>query len=136
MSLDETGATTKMNRLHGRSQRGERCRASVTHGHWKKAKLIDGLPLEGLTPPMVVYGAMDGEIVTAYARTILAPTLNEGDTGILDNLPAYKVSGARMAIEAAAYCAVVVKVFGDRLSHQTELCICIEWQVRDALHHR
>ena len=31
--LDETDATTKMARLRGRSRRGERCRASVPHGH-------------------------------------------------------------------------------------------------------
>ncbi len=49
---------------------------------------------------MVVDGAMDGEMFTAYAETILAPTLNEGDIVILDNLPAHKVSGARAAIEA------------------------------------
>ena len=49
---------------------------------------------------MVVDGAMDGEMFTAYAETILAPTLNEGDIVILDNLPAHKVSGTRAAIEA------------------------------------
>lgn len=31
--LDETGASTKMARLRGRSARGKRCRASVPHGH-------------------------------------------------------------------------------------------------------
>lgn len=53
-----------------------------------------------MTAPMVLDGAMDGEMFTAYAETILAPTLNEGDIVILDNLPAHKVSGARAAIEA------------------------------------
>ena len=49
---------------------------------------------------MVVDGAMDGEMFTAYVETILAPTLNEGDIVILDNLPAHKVSDAKAAIEA------------------------------------
>ena len=89
-----------MARLRGRSSRGERCRASVPHGHWKTTTLIAGLRLDGLTAPMVVDGAMDGEMFTAYAETILAPTLGEGDIVIMDNLPAHKVSGARMAIEA------------------------------------
>ncbi|MEO0360493.1 MAG: IS630 family transposase [Pseudomonadota bacterium] len=112
--LDETGATTKMARLRGRSPRGERCRASVPHGHslpgsglhanrekGKTTTLIAGLRLDGLTAPMVVDGAMDGEMFTAYAETILAPTLREGDIVILDNLPAHKVAGAREAIETA-----------------------------------
>ena len=89
-----------MARLRGRSPRGQRCRAGVPHGHWKTTTLIAGLRLDGLTAPMVVDGAMDGEMFTAYAEMILAPTLSEGDIVILDNLPAHKVSGAREAIEA------------------------------------
>ncbi|MEL7087505.1 MAG: transposase, partial [Planctomycetota bacterium] len=89
-----------MARLRGRSPRGERCRASVPHGHWKTTTLVAGLRLGGLTAPMVVDGAMDGELFKAYAEKILAPTLNEGDIVILDNLPAHKVSGARNAVEA------------------------------------
>ena len=83
-----------MARLRGRSPRGQRCRAGVPHGHWKTTTLIAGLRLDGLTAPMVVDGAMDGEMFTAYAEKILAPTLSEGDIVILDNLPAHKVSGA------------------------------------------
>ena len=44
--LDETGATTKMARLRGRSPRGERCRAGVPHGHWKTTTLVAGLRLD------------------------------------------------------------------------------------------
>ena len=99
--LDETGATTKMARLRGRSPRGERCRAAVPHGHWKTTTLIAGLRLGGLTAPMVIDGAMNGEAFTAYAETFLAPTLSPGDVVVLDNLPAHKVSGARAAIERA-----------------------------------
>jgi len=33
--IDETAVTTKMVRHYGRSPRGERLVASVTHGHWK-----------------------------------------------------------------------------------------------------
>ena len=97
--IDETGATTKMARLRGRSPRGERCRAAVPHGHWKTTTLVAGLRLGGLTAPMVIDGAMNGDAFTAYAETFLAPTLAPGDIVIMDNLPAHKVSGARAAIE-------------------------------------
>lgn len=99
--LDETGATTKMARLRGRSPRGARCRASVPHGHWKTTTLVAGLRLDGLSAPMVLDGAMNGEAFAAYAETLLAPTLTPGDIVIMDNLPAHKVAGARAAIEAA-----------------------------------
>ena len=45
-----------------------------------------GLRLDGLTAPMVIDGAMNGEVFTAYAETLLAPTLNPG-TSFMDNLP-------------------------------------------------
>lgn len=101
MFLDETGATTKMARLRGRSSRGMRCRASVPHGHWKTTTLVAGLRLGGVIAPGLVDGAIDGETFTLYAEHFLAPALSEGDIVILDNLPAHKVAGARAAIEAA-----------------------------------
>ena len=122
--LDETGATTKMTRLRGRSPRGERCRASVPHGHWKTTTLIAGLRLDGLTAPMVVDGAMDGDMFTAYAETILAPTLSEGDIVILDNLPAHKVCGARAAIEAAGASMLFLPPYSPDLNLET----AVGWQ--------
>ena len=97
--LDETGATTKISRLRGRAPRGDRCRAALPHGHWKTTTLVAGLRLDGLTAPMVIDGAMNGEVFTAYAETLLAPTLNPGDIVIMDNLPAHKAADARAAIE-------------------------------------
>jgi len=99
--LDETGTSTKMARLRGRSPKGERCQASVPHGHWKTTTLVAGLRLGGITAPGVIDGAMDGELFTLYAEHFLAPALNEGDIVILDNLPAHKVTRAREVIEAA-----------------------------------
>ena len=101
MFLDETGATTKMARLRGRSPKGERCRAAIPHGHWKTTTLVAGLRLDGLTAPMVIDGAMNGAAFTTYAEAFLAPTLSPGDIVVLDNLPAHKVNGARAAIERA-----------------------------------
>lgn len=99
--IDETGATTKMARLRGRSPRGQRCRAAVPHGHWKTTTLVAGLRLDGMTAPMVIDGAMNGEAFAAYAEHLLAPTLAPGDIVVMDNLPAHRVKGAREAIEKA-----------------------------------
>ena len=99
--IDETGASTKMARLRGRSPRGERCRAAIPHGHWKTTTLVAGLRLDGITAPMVIDGAMNGEAFVAWAERLLAPTLRPGDIVVMDNLPAHKVSDARKAIEAA-----------------------------------
>ena len=97
--LDECGTNTKMARLYGRSRRGERCRAAIPHGHWKTTTLVAGLSNDGIIAPMIMDGAMDGEMFQAYVRTLLAPCLLPGDIVIMDNLPAHKVEGVRKAIE-------------------------------------
>ena len=98
--LDECGTNTKMARLYGRARRGERCRAAIPHGHWKTTTLVAGLSTDGIIAPMVMDGAMDGEMFSAYVETLLAPCLMPGDIVIMDNLPAHKSCGAKQAIEA------------------------------------
>lgn len=90
-----------MARLRGRAKRGERCRASVPHGHWKTTTFTAGLRLNGLTAPMLLDGPMKGAAFLAYAEQVLAPTLAPGDIVIMDNLPAHKITGVREAIEKA-----------------------------------
>jgi transposase len=99
--IDETGASTKMARLRGRSKRGERCRAAIPHGHWKTTTFTAGLRRDGLIAPMVLDGPMNGVAFRAYVEQVLVPTLKPGDVAIMDNLPAHRVSGVREAIEAA-----------------------------------
>ena len=101
MFIDETGASTKMARLRGRSKRGQRCRAAVPHGHWKTTTFTAALRLDGLTAPMLLDGPMNGAAFLAYVEQVLVPTLIPGDLVMMDNLPAHKVSGVKEAIEAA-----------------------------------
>jgi transposase len=99
--IDETGATTKMARLYGRAPKGERCRASVPHGHWKTTTFTAGLRVGGLAAPMIIDGPMDGAAFRAYVAKLLVPELAPGDVVVMDNLPAHGVRGVRTAIEAA-----------------------------------
>ncbi len=101
MFVDETGASTKMARLYGRSKRGTRCRAPIPHGHWKTTTFTAGLRLSGLTAPMVLDGPMNGAAFLAYVEQVLAPSLSPGDIVIMDNLPAHKPIAVRRAIEDA-----------------------------------
>jgi transposase len=99
--IDETGASTKMARLYGRSRRGTRCIASVPHGHWKTTTFVGALRQDGMTAPMVLDGAMDGAAFLAYVEQVLGPTLQPGDIVVMDNLPAHKPDKVRTAIERA-----------------------------------
>ena len=89
-----------MTRRYGRAPRGKRLVASVPHGHWKTSTFVAGLRTTGLTAPLVVDSAMNGDIFRAYVEQVLAPTLVPGDIVILDNLASHKVAGVREAIEA------------------------------------
>jgi transposase len=98
--IDETWATTNMTRRYGRAPCGQRLVAPVPHGHWKTSTFVAGLRATGLTAPLVVDGAMNGDIFCAYVEQVLAPTLVPGDSVIMDNLASHKVAGVREAIEA------------------------------------
>jgi transposase len=99
--IDETGATTKMARLYGRTPRGECCRAAIPYGHWKTTTFTAGLRIGGVAAPMILDGPMDGDAFRAYVTQVLVPELEPGEIVIMDNLPAHKVSGVRDAIETA-----------------------------------
>lgn len=88
-----------MTRNRGRSPKGQRCIASVPHGHWKTITFIAGLRVDDVVAPMVLDGPMDGEAFLKYIQDFLCPTLIAGDTVIADNLPAHKVAGVKEAIQ-------------------------------------
>jgi transposase len=98
--IDETGASTKMARLYGRSPRGQRCVAAIPHGHWKTITFVGGLTLGGIIAPMMLDGAMDGAAFVAWIEQMLAPALTPENIVIMDNLPAHKPAAVRMAIKA------------------------------------
>lgn len=62
--------------------------------------LVAALRCDRIDAPMVIDQAMNGLIFTTWIEKELAPTLTPGDIVIMDNLPAHKVTGVRLAIEA------------------------------------
>jgi transposase len=98
--IDETWVTTNMTRLSGRALQGQRLVDAVPHGHWKTTTFIAALRTTGLTAPMVIDGAINGDLFCAYVEQILVRELREGDIVVLDNLSSHKRQEARAAIEA------------------------------------
>jgi transposase len=90
-----------MARIRGRAPRGERCRASIPHGHWKTTTFTAGIRMDGIVAPFVLDGAMDADAFRAYVAGVLVPELRTGDIVIMDNLATHKVDGVRQAIEEA-----------------------------------
>jgi transposase len=88
-----------MTPLYGRAERGKRVIDFVPHGHWKTTTFLAALRYDGLTAPMVVDGAINGDLFLAYVEQILLPTLQEGDIVVMDNLSSHKIAGVKEAVE-------------------------------------
>jgi transposase len=99
--IDETWASTKMARTHGRAPRGERLRSPIPHGHWKTTTFVAALRTSGMVAPMVLDGPINGVAFQAYVDQVLVPDLEPGDIVVMDNLGSHKGAGVRTAIEAA-----------------------------------
>lgn len=89
-----------MARRYGRAPRGERLISKVPWGHWKTVTLVAALRWDRITAPAVFDGPMDGDCFRAYVEQVLAPTLQQGDIVVMDNLASHKVVGIKQAIEA------------------------------------
>jgi transposase len=59
------------------------------------------LASQQLTAPIVLEGAMSGELFRAYVEQCLVLALERGDVVVMDNFAAHKVSGVQDAIVKA-----------------------------------
>jgi transposase len=99
--LDETWAKTNMTRTHGYAPRGQRLADAAPHGHWHTTTFVGALRVDGFIAPLVVDGAVNGELFRAYVEQQLVPALRAGDVVVMDNLGSHTVAGVRRAIEGA-----------------------------------
>ena len=99
--IDETATATNMTRLRGRSAEGPRLIGKSPHGHRKTTTFVAGLRNDRITAPLVIDGAMTGDLFVQYVEQFLVPTLTPNDIVIMDNLPVHKVAGVKTAIETA-----------------------------------
>jgi transposase len=99
--LDEFGASTTMQRTHGRAAPGERVVTKVPHGHWKMISTIAAMNIKGVMASVSFDGATDTELFVTFVREALVPVIKPGQVLVLDNLPAHKSVVVDQLIEAA-----------------------------------
>jgi len=97
--VDESGVTTSMTRLYGRSEGGARIREATPGGCWSVLTLLGAISLRGVHAMMTIEAPTDGDIFRAFVEHVLGPRLTPGDVVVLDNLSAHKVAGIRESIE-------------------------------------
>src|SRR5437764_9442207 len=64
----------------------------------KRPPFVSALRVDGLFAPLVVDGALNGELFLKYVRQELAPRMRPGDILVLDNLQTHKVRGVVEAL--------------------------------------
>jgi len=99
--IDETAISTNLVRLRGRAPRGDRVIGSVPLGAWETITFVAALRHNKMTAPIVVEGAMTGEMFLAYVEQCLVPTLERNDIVVMDNCRIHMAPAIREAIEKA-----------------------------------
>ena len=101
--VDESGASTAMDRTHGRAPSGVRVDGPVPHGHWKVVTLTAAVRLGGVPAPacLAFDGATNTACFEAYVGRCLAPALRPGDIVVMDNLSCHKTAEVSRLIAAA-----------------------------------
>ena len=64
--IDETAVRTNLARLRGRAPKGVRVIGIVPLGSWETITVVAALRYNKITAPMVIEGAMTGEMFLAY----------------------------------------------------------------------
>jgi transposase len=98
--VDECGTHTSMAPLYGYAPRGQRLRLMVPRKRGKNTTLLSSRTIEGMGPSMAVEGATTAGVFEAYVRKVLAPSLEEGQIVVMDNLGAHRPKRVRELIEA------------------------------------
>ena len=130
--LDETWVKTNMTRPRGRAPLGARLVCRVPHGHWKTTTFLAGLRTRGLVAPLVVDGAINGEVFRRYVEQHLVPTLATDDVVVMDNLNAHKVAGVREAIEAVGARLLYLPPYSPDFNPIEQVFAKFKWLVRSA----
>lgn len=90
--VDESSTHLHMSPRYTRSLKGQRAYARQKRHFGHNISLRASLRLNGMGAAMVVPGGVNRYVFEAFVRQLLLPTLQPGDTLLLDNLPAYRAS--------------------------------------------
>jgi transposase len=104
--LDECGVLTNMARRYGRSPCGQRARASVPFGHWKRLSVLGAIGMDAIIAAMSVEAATDGAIFAAYLEQVLLPALRRCKPDavlIMDNLRAHKTAQVQAVLDGSGF---------------------------------
>lgn len=89
-----------MTRLYGRAASDQRVVDSTPLPSGTRTTTLAVMGSTGITAPLVLSGAVNGNIFHGYIEQCVVPTLQPEDILFMDNLSAHKVAGIKALIEA------------------------------------
>lgn len=105
-----------MTRLYGWAPTATRLIEFVPCGHWMTTTFLGALRSTGLVAPLVIDGAVNGDLFRAYVEQQLVTALKPGDIVVMDNLSSHKVAGVREAIEGVGATLVYLPPYSPDLN--------------------
>src|SRR6476469_3227660 len=117
--IDETAVSTNLVRVRGRGPSGDRVIGTVPLGAWETITFVAALRHNKMTAPMMVEGAMTGEMFLAYIEQCLVPTLRRNDIVVMDNCRVHMGPAIREAIARDA--ALPAEILARPQSNRTTL---------------
>jgi transposase len=97
--LDESGVNLSFTRLYGRAAPDQRVVDNTPQPSGPQTTTLAVIGLTGITAPLVLKGAVNGNIFQGYIEQCVVPTLQPGDVLFMDNLSAHKVAGIESLIQ-------------------------------------
>ena len=97
--VDECATHTSLAPIYGYTPKGARLRLSVPRKRGKNTTLLSSMSLEGMGPSLTVEGSTTARVFETYVEEVLAPSLEEGQTVVMDNLGAHRPKRVRELIE-------------------------------------
>ncbi len=99
MFVDECGSNIGLTPLRARAPKGERAFGKAPRNRGKNTTLLASMGAGGMGPSLAVEGGTTKAVFEAYIEGVLAPSLQPGQTVVMDNLSAHKGDGVRELVE-------------------------------------
>ena len=128
--LDETWVKSNMTPAYGWGPTNARVIEPVPHGHWKTTTFVGALRSTGLCAPLVLDGAMTGELFRAYVEQQLVTELRSGDIVVMDNLSSHKVAGVAEAIRRVGAAVVYLPPYSPDLNPIEQVFSKVKSEIR------
>ena len=97
--VDECGTHTSLAPIYDYAPRGKRLHLTVPRKRGKNTTLLLSMSLKGMEPSMAVEGATTARVFETYVEQVLAPSLEEGQVVVMDNLGAHRPKRIEELIE-------------------------------------